>query len=168
MTGSLRPGTFMRLDETAAELGVSDEGMVQLEPHRGHVGVPMTRGDIEEVAFAEFGGSLLHVARYLPLLLYTTDQNCGVEAVASHRELIAALRRRDAETVVRLTTGPFTDGAQRLILRPEQIGLWGSGSGTWFGRDAVRIHTRLPGYPRQASDKISTSTPHETTSLRSR
>ncbi|MCV7267373.1 GntR family transcriptional regulator [Mycolicibacterium doricum] len=125
MTGSLRPGTFMRLDETAAELGVSDEGMVQLEPHRGHVGVPMTRGDIEEVAFAEFGGSLLHVARYLPLLLYTTDQNCGVEAVASHRELIAALRRRDAETVVRLTTGPFTDGAQRLILRPEQIGLWG-------------------------------------------
>lgn len=52
MTGVLRPGTFIRLDETAAELGVSitpvrealrtlrGEGMVQLEPHRGHVVVP--------------------------------------------------------------------------------------------------------------------------------
>lgn len=46
MTGVLRPGTFIRLDETAATLGVSitrcakrtddqrSEGMVQLEPHR--------------------------------------------------------------------------------------------------------------------------------------
>ena len=61
MTGALRPGTFIRLDETAAELGVSitpvrealrtlrGEGMVQLEPHRGHVVVPLTRGDIEDI-----------------------------------------------------------------------------------------------------------------------
>lgn len=47
MTGVLRPGTFIRLDETAAALGVSitpvrealrtlrGEGMVALEPHRG-------------------------------------------------------------------------------------------------------------------------------------
>ncbi|WP_207546340.1 GntR family transcriptional regulator [Mycolicibacterium monacense] len=197
MTGALRPGTFIRLDETAAELGVSitpvrealrtlrGEGMVRLEPHRGHVVVPMTRGDIEdifwlqatiaeklaeaaterisetqieeleqlnsalaeavehqdpeEVAFAEFAFHrafnhasgriklawfLLHVARYLPPLLYATDPSWGTDAVASHRELIAALRRRDAETVVRLTTGQFTDGAQRLIVRLEKIGLW--------------------------------------------
>lgn len=198
MTGSLRPGTFIRLDETAAELGVSitpvrealrtlrGEGMVRLEPHRGHVVVPLTRGDIEdifwlqatiaeklaeaatariseaqieeldqlnsaladavehedaeEVAFAEFAFHrafnhasgriklawfLLHVARYLPPQLYATDPSWGAEAVASHRELIDALRRRDAETVVRLTTGQFTDGAKRLIVRLEQIGLWG-------------------------------------------
>ena len=61
MTGTLRPGTFIRLDETAAQLGVSitpvrealrtlrGEGMVQLEPHRGHVVVPLTRGDIEDI-----------------------------------------------------------------------------------------------------------------------
>lgn len=197
VTGALRPGTYIRLDETAAELGVSitpvrealrtlrGEGMVRLEPHRGHVVVPMTRGDIEdifwlqatiaqklaasaterisepqiqelealnealasavdeqdpeEVAFAEFAFHrtfnhasgriklawfLLHVARYLPPLLYSTDPNWGVDAVASHRELIAALRRRDADTVVRLTTAQFTDGAVRLMVRLEKIGLW--------------------------------------------
>jgi DNA-binding GntR family transcriptional regulator len=61
MSGTLRPGTFIRLDETAAELGVSitpvrealrtlrGEGMVQLEPHRGHVVSPFTRGDIDDI-----------------------------------------------------------------------------------------------------------------------
>jgi DNA-binding GntR family transcriptional regulator len=61
MTGTLRPGTFIRLDETAAQLGVSitpvrealrtlrGEGMVHLEPHRGHVVVPLSRGDIEDI-----------------------------------------------------------------------------------------------------------------------
>lgn len=61
MTGTLRPGTYIRLDETAAALGVSvtpvrealrtlrGEGMVQLEPHRGHVVVPLTRTDVEDI-----------------------------------------------------------------------------------------------------------------------
>ncbi len=61
MSGALRPGTFVRLDETAAQLGVSitpvreallklrGEGLVQLEPHRGHVVVPLTRRDIEDI-----------------------------------------------------------------------------------------------------------------------
>lgn len=61
MTGVLRPDTFIRLDETAARLGVSitpvrealrtlrGEGMVELEPHRGHRVVPLTRGDIEDI-----------------------------------------------------------------------------------------------------------------------
>src|SRR5690348_12234781 len=61
MTGTLRPGTYIRLDDTAASLGVSitpvrealrtlrGEGMVQLEPHRGHVVVPLTRRDIEDI-----------------------------------------------------------------------------------------------------------------------
>jgi DNA-binding GntR family transcriptional regulator len=197
MTGTLRPGTFIRLDETAAQLGVSitpvrealrtlrGEGMVQLEPHRGHVVVPLSRGDIEdifwlqgtiakelaataaeritdaeieelerlndglaaavdrldpeEVAAAEFAFHrafnrstsriklawfLLHVARYLPPHIYAGDAQWGAEAVASHRELIAALRRRDVDTVVRLTGGQFTDGAQRLIARLDEIGLW--------------------------------------------
>jgi DNA-binding GntR family transcriptional regulator len=61
MSGALRPGTFIRLDETAAELGVSvtpvreallklrGEGMVQLEPHRGHVVLPLTPQDIDDI-----------------------------------------------------------------------------------------------------------------------
>src|SRR5258707_15545389 len=61
MSGALRPGPFIRLDETAAQLGVSitpvrealrtlrGEGMVRLEPHRGHVVSPLTRGDIEDI-----------------------------------------------------------------------------------------------------------------------
>jgi DNA-binding GntR family transcriptional regulator len=61
MSGTLKPGTFIRLDETAAQLGVSitpvrealltlrGEGMVRLEPHRGYVVLPMTRQDIEDI-----------------------------------------------------------------------------------------------------------------------
>jgi DNA-binding GntR family transcriptional regulator len=197
MTGTLRPGTFIRLDETAAALGVSitpvrealrtlrGEGMVQLEPHRGHVVVPLSRGDIEDIfwlqatiakelaataaeritdaqidelerlnegfAAAVEGGDaeevvaaefvfhrafnratgriklawfLLHVARYLPGQIYASDAAWGAGAVAGHRELIAALRRRDVATVVRLTSGEFSDAAQRLVARLDEIGLW--------------------------------------------
>lgn len=61
MTGALRPDTFIRLDETAVRLGVSitpvrealrtlrGEGMVELEPHRGHRVVPLSRADIEDI-----------------------------------------------------------------------------------------------------------------------
>ncbi|MDT5015403.1 MAG: hypothetical protein QOD39_1563 [Mycobacterium sp.] len=197
MTGTLRPGTFIRLDETAAQLGVSitpvrealrtlrGEGMVQLEPHRGHVVVPLTRGDVEdifwlqatiakelaatavariteaeideleqlndvlamavnhgdldEIASAEFvfhrafnratgriklAWFLLHVARYLPGRIYAGDPQWGASTVATHRELVGALRRHDVDTVVRLTGGEFTDGAQRLIARLDETGLW--------------------------------------------
>jgi DNA-binding GntR family transcriptional regulator len=197
MTGTLRPGTFIRLDETAAALGVSitpvrealrtlrGEGMVQLEPHRGHVVVPLSRGDIEdifwlqatiakelaataaeritdaqieelerlneslaaavdrgdpeEVVAAEFAFHrafnrvtdriklawfLLHVARYLPGQIYATDAAWGAAAVAGHRQLIEALHRHDLDAVVRLTSGEFTDAAQRLVTRLDEIGLW--------------------------------------------
>jgi DNA-binding GntR family transcriptional regulator len=197
MTGTLRPGTFIRLDETAAALGVSitpvrealrtlrGEGMVQLEPHRGHVVVALTRGDIEDIFWlqatiakelaataaeritdveidelerlndglavavgrgdaedivaAEFvfhrslnrvtgriklAWFLLHVTRYLPGQIYASDAAWGAAAVATHRELIEALRRRDVDTVVRLTSGEFTDAAQRLVDRLDEIGLW--------------------------------------------
>ena len=61
MSGTLLPGTFVRLDETAAALGVSitpvrealrtlrGEGMVLLEPHRGHVVAPLSRHDIADI-----------------------------------------------------------------------------------------------------------------------
>jgi DNA-binding GntR family transcriptional regulator len=197
MTGALRPGTFIRLDETAATLGVSitpvrealrtlrGEGMVQLEPHRGHVVVPLTRTDVEDIfwlqatiarelagtaaaritdaeidelerlnadlevavagmdaddvssaefafhrAFNRASGRiklawfLLHVARYLPALIYSNDPRWGAEAVEHHRALIAALRRHDVDRVVRLNAVQFTDGATRLIARLDDIGMW--------------------------------------------
>jgi DNA-binding GntR family transcriptional regulator len=197
MSGTLRPGAFIRLDETAADLGVSitpvrealrtlrGEGMVQLEPHRGHVVAPFTRDDIEdifwlqatiagqlarsaaeritddeidelerlaeavaeaieredttEVISAEFAFHrafnrssgriklawfMLHAARYLPPDIYAGDPQWGVIAVANRRELIAALRRRDVDTVVRLTNVQFTDGGRRLTARLDELGLW--------------------------------------------
>ncbi|WP_241387245.1 GntR family transcriptional regulator [Rhodococcus sp. CH91] len=61
MSGALRPGDFIRLDETAVELGVSvtpvrealltlrGEGMVESAPNRGYRVSPLTRGDIDDI-----------------------------------------------------------------------------------------------------------------------
>lgn len=61
MSGSVRPGDFIRLDETAAELGVSvtpvrealltlrGEGLVELVPHRGYVVSALRRDDITDL-----------------------------------------------------------------------------------------------------------------------
>ena len=43
----------------------------------------------------------------------------------NHRELIAALRRRDTAAVVEHTVWQFTDGARRLTERLESSGIWG-------------------------------------------
>ena len=45
-------------------------------------------------------------------------------AVASHEQLIEALRRGDVSTVVALTEGQFSDGLARLLAYLDQIGLW--------------------------------------------
>jgi DNA-binding GntR family transcriptional regulator len=197
MSGALRPGTFIRLDETAAKLGVSatpvreallklrGEGMVQLEPHRGHVVLPLSRQDIEDIfwvqatiakelaasatqhitdaeidelehltdilttavaaadveaiaatefafhrAFNHATGRiklawfLLHVARYMPLMVYAADPEWGAAAVQNHRDVVAALRRRDTAAVVEHTTRQFTDGARRLTERLDSSGIW--------------------------------------------
>ena len=198
MSGALRPGTFIRLDETAAKLGVSvtpvreallklrGEGMVQLEPHRGHVVLPLTRQDIDDIfwlqatiakelaataaqhisdaeiddleritealaaavgaadteaiaatefafhrAFNQAAGRiklawfLLHVARYMPLMVYAADPEWGAAAVENHRQLIAALRRRDTAAVVEHTHWQFTDGARRLTETLDHSRIWG-------------------------------------------
>lgn len=61
MTGDFRPGDPIRMDETAAELGVSvtpvrealltlrGEGMVNLAPHRGYVVADLSRTDVEDI-----------------------------------------------------------------------------------------------------------------------
>ena len=197
MSGALLPGSFIRLDDTAAELDVSitpvrealrtlrGEGMVQLEPNRGHMVAAFTRGDIEDIfwmqatiaeqiarsvaervtddqidelellaaevaekihrgdsaavvhaefafhrAFNRISGRtklawfLLHAARYLPPHIYAGDPQLGQYAVDNRRHLIAARRRRDVETAVRVTSDQFTDGARRLTARLDELGLW--------------------------------------------
>lgn len=197
MSGALRPGTFIRLDETAAELGVSitpvreallklrGEGMVQLEPHRGHVVLPLSRQDIQDIFWlqatiatelaaaatehitdaeideldrinnnleAAVGASepstiagiehafhrvfnqasgriklawfLLNAARYMPAELYAADPEWGAATVAHHRDLIAALRRRDAQAVIEHTVWQFTDAAARLTVMLNRAGIF--------------------------------------------
>jgi DNA-binding GntR family transcriptional regulator len=197
MSGTLRPGTFIRLDETAAELGVSvtpvreallklrGEGMVQLEPHRGHVVLPLTRQDIQDIFWlqatiarelaaaatdhitdgeideldrinhmleAAVGSSeadtiagiefafhrvfnqasrriklawfLLNAARYMPVLVYAADPEWGVAAVENHRQLITALRRRDAAAVIEHTVWQFTDAVERLTKMLDRTGIF--------------------------------------------
>lgn len=187
MSGNLPPGSFIRLDETATELGVSvtpvreallklrGEGMVQLEPHRGHVVLPLTRQDIDDVFWVQatiarevavsatahitdaeideldrindslatavgtrdaetiagiefafhrvfnhasqrikLSWFLLNAARYMPALLYAADPKWGAAAVDNHRQLIDALRRRDATAAIEHTLWQFTDAARRL------------------------------------------------------
>ncbi|CAN5417297.1 GntR family transcriptional regulator [soil metagenome] len=197
MSGTLRPGAFIRLDETAAQLGVSitpvrealltlrGEGMVRLEPHRGHVVLPLSRRDIEDIfwlqsviakelaatatetisddaidelddltdvlaaavaatdtdavvdavftfhrSFNRSAGRiklawfLLHVARYMPQMVYAADPDWGAAAVQNHRQLVAALRTRDTAAVVELTAWQFSDGAKRLTAMLDKSGIW--------------------------------------------
>lgn len=107
MSGTLRPGTFIRLDETAAELGVSvtpvreallklrGEGMVQLEPHRGHVVLPLTRQDIEDIFW-------LQATIAKELAAAATDHITDTEIDELDRindALAAAVGSGDAETI---------------------------------------------------------------------
>lgn len=108
MSGTLRPGTFIRLDETAAQLGVSvtpvreallklrGEGMVQLEPHRGHVVLPLTRQDIEDIFWLQAS-----IARELAAAAtdHITDAQID-ELDRINDSLAAAIGSSDAETIV--------------------------------------------------------------------
>lgn len=110
MSGKLRPGTYIRLDETAAELGVSitpvreallklrGEGMVQLEPHRGHFVLPLTRQDVNDIFWLQ-----ATIAR--ELADSATDHITDVEiAELDHiiDALAAAVASGDAETIATL------------------------------------------------------------------
>ncbi len=83
MSGEVRPGDFIRLDETAAELGVSvtpvrealltlrGEGMVELVPHRGYVVSPLTRKDIVDIFWLQGQIAVELVRRAAPKITAT-------------------------------------------------------------------------------------------------
>ncbi|MGB2918887.1 MAG: GntR family transcriptional regulator [Mycobacterium sp.] len=107
MTGALRPDTFIRLDETAARLGVSitpvrealrtlrGEGMV--EPHRGHRVVPLTRTDIEDIFWLQ---STIAAELAATATERITDHDIDELARLNDR-LAAAVQRRDPDEIAR-------------------------------------------------------------------
>lgn len=78
MRGEVRPGDFIRLDETAAALGVSvtpvrealltlrGEGLVDLVPRRGYLVSPMSRQDVEDIFWLQAELSKRIVDRAVP------------------------------------------------------------------------------------------------------
>ena len=98
-------------------------------------------GDVEAIATTEFAFHrafnratgriklawfLLHVARYMPLMVYATDPEWGAAAVHNHREVIAALRRRDTAAVVEHTDWAVhrrSPSAYRTAGRQRDLGL---------------------------------------------
>lgn len=108
MTGALRPGTFIRLDETAAQLGVSitpvreallklsGEGMVHLEPHRGYVVVPLSRKDIEDIFWLQ-----ATIAKELAVSTAANITDTELDELTRfNTELEAAVADRDTEAIM--------------------------------------------------------------------
>lgn len=108
MSGSLKPGTFIRLDETAAQLGVSitpvrealltlrGEGMVRLEPHRGYVVLPMTRQDIEDIFWLQST-----IARELAISTTGRITDADIDSLEMLTDALeAAVDSGDADAVV--------------------------------------------------------------------
>lgn len=109
MSGDVRPGDFVRLDETAAALGVSvtpvrealltlrGEGLVDLVPRRGYLVSPMSRQDVEDIFWLQAIMSKRIVSRAIVLF--------GVEALENHARLVddfeAATEAGDADRIVR-------------------------------------------------------------------
>ncbi len=109
MTGALRPDTYIRLDETAARLGVSitpvrealrtlrGEGMVELEPHRGHRVMALTRTDIEDIFWMQ---STIAQELAATTARRITDAQID-ELVDLNAALADAVQREDADATAR-------------------------------------------------------------------
>ncbi|MBO0864969.1 MAG: GntR family transcriptional regulator, partial [Mycobacterium sp.] len=118
---------------------ITDTEIDNLEHINEALASAVASGDAEVIAATEFAFHrafnhatgriklawfLLHVARYMPLLIYAADPGWGSAAVDNHRQLIAALRHRDAAAVVEHTNWQFIDGARRLADKLDSSGIW--------------------------------------------
>lgn len=114
----------MQLVRSAAER-ITDDQIDELERLADEVAAAIEDQDVEALASAEFAFRravnlaagrtklawfLLHATRYLPSRIYADDRQWGKVAMANHRQLIAALRRRDAAAAVQLTRDHLTTG----------------------------------------------------------
>ena len=93
------------------------EGMVQLEPHRGHVVVPLSRGDIEDIFWLQ-----ATIAKELAATAAERITDAQIEELERLNEsLAAAVDRGDPEEVV---AAEFAfHRAFNRVDRPDQAGL---------------------------------------------
>ncbi|MDH6279137.1 DNA-binding GntR family transcriptional regulator [Rhodococcus sp. LBL1] len=160
MSGGVRPGDFIRLDETAADLGVSvtpvrealltlrGEGLVELVPHRGYVVAPLSREDVADIFWLQ--------GQIAEELAVRAVERIDDEAAAELTELNEQLRRAvdvgDAARIEELEFG-FHRYLNRLVgARKLSWFLLGAtrytpvhfySSDRHWGDDAVASHTRL-------------------------
>ncbi|RDI33961.1 GntR family transcriptional regulator [Rhodococcus sp. AG1013] len=160
MSGGVRPGDYIRLDETAAELGVSvtpvrealltlrGEGLVELVPHRGYVVAPLSRDDVNDLFWLQG-----RIAEELAIRATTlVDDDALAELGAMNEQLRRAVELGDADRIEELEFG-----FHRILNR-----LAGARKLSWFllnaarytpvhfyssdldwGHEAVASHTRL-------------------------
>lgn len=107
MSGTLRPGTFVRMDETAAELGVSatpvrealvslrGEGLVEQVPNRGYRVGELCREDIDDIFWLQ-GTIASKLARRAARVITSAQVEHLTELNARLRDQVA---RADAEAV---------------------------------------------------------------------
>lgn len=107
LSGEVRPGEFIRMDQVAEELGVSvtpvreglaalrGQDMVDLEPSRGYVVAPLSRQDVEDVfrLQANLAGDL--AARAADRI--SPEELDEIEEI--QRELAEAIQKSDTERV---------------------------------------------------------------------
>ncbi len=160
MSGEVRPGDFIRLDETAARLGVSvtpvrealltlrGEGMVELVPHRGYVVSPLSDDDIVDIFWLQGQIAVELVRRAAPKI--TADVIAELEW--SNASLSAAVEQGQAHEV---EIGEFE--FHRVLNRLADAGklAWFLNNATRYtptrlyavdpewGREAVRSHEQL-------------------------
>jgi DNA-binding GntR family transcriptional regulator len=61
----------------------------------------------------------------MPVRVYAADPQWGAAAVDHHRQLIAALRRRDTAAVIEHAVWQFTDAASRVTETLDRTGIFG-------------------------------------------
>ncbi|WP_197480945.1 GntR family transcriptional regulator [Rhodococcus sp. EPR-157] len=160
MSGEVLPGSYIRLDETAAELGVSvtpvrealltlrGEGMVELVPHRGYVVSPLTPEDIVDIFWLQGQIAVELVRRAAPKI--TAEVISELESF--NASLSAAVEKGQAEEVEfsefefhrvlnRLTNANKLAWFLNNATRYTPTRLYASDP-TW-GRAAVRNHEEL-------------------------
>lgn len=170
MTGDLRPGDFVRLDDTASTLGCSvtpvrealvtlrGEGLVRSSPHRGFIVEPLDRGDIIDIFWmqAELSARLSTHAATNPNL---TAHLTRLEKIVD--DLETAVQAGDHQ-LVRTTEFAFhrevnlTANSKKLAwfvysaskYNPDEL----YARDPEWGREAVASHRRLIGFLRSGDD----------------
>ncbi|WP_078326110.1 GntR family transcriptional regulator [Mycobacteroides salmoniphilum] len=138
MTGELRPGEYIRMDETAAQLGVSvtpvrealltlrGEGLVEAVPHRGYMAAPLSRADIEDI-FAQQSHLAVELAK-------TAAKRISPEQVDTLADLNDTLRNAGSSEAISMAEFEFHRFLNHVADRPKLA---------WFLLQATRYTPHL-------------------------